>query len=134
MTTDTDKIIKRLRRVGSPALGQAGVIEAKEAHEAADELDRLRAAEAKLSAQLLECLKQIATMQVDLSEERHAHNKTQFDLAQARKERALIVAIVRDVVNSFQDEDGYELAGQVRIRLKQIERGEHLKGGSDGDL
>lgn len=34
--------------------------------QAADELDRLRA---------------------ELSEERHAHNKTQFDLAEARKER-----------------------------------------------
>lgn len=80
--------------------------------DAADELDRLHA---------------------DLSEERHAHNKTQFDLAQARKERALIVAWLRDGAGwnrpwpSFVEYNYWSLAND-------IEAGEHLKGQTDGYL
>jgi len=40
-------------------------------------------------------------------------------------ERARVVAIMRDVIRSFQECDGYELAGQMRIRLA------HLTGGGE---
>lgn len=41
-------------------------------------------------------------------------------------ERAQIVAIICDVIRSFQDCDGDEVAAQVGFRLDAIERGDHL--------
>jgi len=67
---------------------------------------------------------EIEKLEAEVARKDEALVAAQREITALKDALAQIVTIMRDIAKSFCDEDGYEIAGQLRLRADAIERGE----------